>query len=145
MKLFAQPAARIEVPSVAPEHFAPKRHGSDPERYLSQDQEGRTRPGLLSRGERGQQHGRGRRPEQGRDREQDYPHEPCQAGRFRTARVLVCSLSVLLLDYRCISLMALQSTSDSVFVYQVRSESHPVSVTHIEASWAAASGSIFPP
>ena len=145
MTPFAQPAAGIEVPPVAPEHFASERHGSDPERYLSQDQECRTRPNLLRGGERGQQHGRSCHPEQHGDREQDYSHEPRQAGPFRTARLLVCSLSVLPLVYRCISPMVLQSTSDSRLVYQVRSESHPVSVTHIWASWASASGAISPP
>jgi hypothetical protein len=50
--------------------------------------------------------------------------------------------AVCLFVYRCISLIAFHSTSDSLFVYQVRSERHSVSVTHLEASWAAASGSI---
>jgi hypothetical protein len=53
--------------------------------------------------------------------------------------------ALCLFFYRCISLIAFQSTSDSLFVYQVRSERHSVSVTHLEASWAAASGSISPP
>ena len=145
MTLVAQPAAGIEVSSVASEHFAPKRHGSDPERYLSQDQACRTRPGLLRRGERGQQYDRSRHPEQHSDREQDYSHEPRQAGPFRTAGLLDCTLFGPMLVYRCISLMALQSTSDSRLVYQVRSECHPVSVTHTWASWAAASGAISPP
>ena len=123
----------------------PKRNSSDPESYLSQDQKGRTRPGFLLGGERGQQYGRGRHPEQHSEHEQDYSHEPRQASRFRTARLLARSLPVLLFVYRCISLIVFQSTSDSRFVYQVRSERHPVSVTHIEASWAAVSGSISPP
>src|SRR5215208_5031324 len=145
MTLFAQPVARIEVSPVAPEYLTAERHGSDPERYLSQDQKGRTRPGLLRRGERSQQYGRGRHPEQHSGHEQYYSHEPRQASPLRNARFLARSLPVLLFVYRRISLMAFQSTSDSRLVYQVRSERHPVSVTHIEASWAAASGAISPP
>src|SRR3712207_3006396 len=145
MTLLAQPAAGIEIPLVAPEYHPAEHHGGDPERQLSQDQEDRTRPGLLRRGERGQQHGRGRNPEQHGGHEQDYSQEPHQAGPFRIARLLADFGSVLLFVYRCNSPMALQSTSDSLFVYQVRSERHSVSVTHREASWAAASGSISPP
>src|SRR5215207_3821820 len=117
MTLSAQPVARIEESPVALEYLTAERHGSDPERYLSQDQEGRTRPGLLRHGERG------------------------QASPFRTVGLLARFGSVLLFVYSSISLMALQSTSDSRLVYQVRSERHSVSVTHIEASWAALSGS----
>ncbi len=50
---FAEPAAGIEEPSVTPEYLAPKHHRRNPERHLSQDQEGRTHPGLLRGGERG--------------------------------------------------------------------------------------------
>jgi len=142
MTLSAQPVARIEESPVAPEYLTAERHGSDPERYLSQDQEGRTRPGLLHRGERGQQYSRGCHPEQDRDHEQDYSHEPRQASPFRTVGLLARFGAVLLFVYSSISLMALQSTPDSRLVYQVRSERHSVSVTHIEASWAALSGSI---
>jgi hypothetical protein len=145
MTLFAQPVARMEVSSVAAEYLTAKRHGSDPECYLSQDQKGRTRPGLLRRGERGQQYGRSRHPEQHSGHEQEYSNEPRQASHFRNARLLARTLPVLLFAYRYFSLIAFQSTSDSRLVYQVRSERHPVSVTHIDASWAAASGSISPP
>src|SRR5215204_5302767 len=145
MTLFAQPVARIEVSPVVPEYLTAERHGSDPERYLSRDQKGRTRPGLLRRGERGQQYGRSCHPEQHSGHEQDYSYEPHQASPFRNARLLARSSPVFPFVYRCISLIAFQSTSDSRLVYQVRSERHPVSVTHIAPSWAAASGSISPP
>src|SRR5215203_3691396 len=97
MTLSAQPVARIEESPVALEYLTAERHGSDPERYLSQDQKGRTRPGLLRGGERGQQYGRGRHPEQHSGHEQDYSHEPRQASPFRNTRLLARSLPVPLL------------------------------------------------
>src|ERR671913_2392798 len=111
MTLLAHPAAGIEISPVAPEYLPAEHHSSGQERYLSQDQEGRTSPGLLRRGERGQQYGRGRNPEQHSGHEQDYSHEPHQAGPFRNARLLANFGTVLLFVYRYISLTALQSTS----------------------------------